>query len=74
MLFFHSVIRCTSVPKGGLGSKVPSAQCGKAAAPQNNTSFLSGGGAEAVFVFFVEIGCGQVAVGCVDKKGDGFRV
>ncbi len=59
------------MPKGGSCSKV---QCGKAAAPQNSISFLSGGGAEAVFVFFVEMGFGRVAVGCVDKKGEGCAV
>ena len=36
-------------------------------------SFLPIGAADAVFVFFMDIGRHQVAVGCLDKNGNGGR-
>jgi hypothetical protein len=60
------------VPKGGSGGAA-SSSIAKAARSDSNISFLSGGGAEAVFVFFVDLGGGRVAVACLDKKGKGLK-
>ena len=40
----------------------------------NCASFLPSGGSDAVFVFLLDIGEQQVAVGYLDKKGKGLRV